>query len=202
MAAWWFALLACSGTGDPSATSTSTGPEPTDRSVASGESTTAATGLPVTSWPTGMPTAWWAATGCSTPPPTGDGADVVEVSATGGPSEWTVSVTVRSPDTGCEQYADWWELVTPSGELVARRILNHSHVDEQPFTRASEGPISVEGDAELVVRAHLHVDGADPEDGYGGEALQGTLAGGFDAAEDTVPAGLATQDPLPAECWY
>lgn len=184
----WLALLACS-------------PDPATDGRSAPESTSEAD-RPRSSGATGLATALWMTTGCSTDPPSGDGASVEAVEASGSDGAYTVSVTVRSPDTGCEQYADWWELVTPSGELVARRILNHSHVDEQPFTRASEGPISVEGDAELVVRAHLHVDGADPEDGYGGEALQGTLAGGFDAAEDTVPAGLATQDPLPAECWY
>ena len=61
-------------------------------------------------------------------------ADVTAVSVAGEAGAYTFEVTVRSPDTGCEGYADWWEVVSPDGELLYRRVLLHSHVDEQPFS--------------------------------------------------------------------
>ena len=65
------------------------------------------------------------------------GADVVAVRGFGGPDAWLLEVTVRSPDTGCERYADWWEVVTPEGELLSRRILDPSPLSEPPSPRAA-----------------------------------------------------------------
>jgi hypothetical protein len=48
-------------------------------------------------------------------------ADVTAVRVSGAPGAYTFSVTLSSPDTGCDQYADWWEVITPDGELVYRR---------------------------------------------------------------------------------
>ena len=75
----------------------------------------------------------------------------------------TFSVTIESPDTGCQQYADWWEVLSLEGELVYRRILAHSHVNEQPFTR-SGGPVP--SSQEVIVRAHMNTGGY-------GQAMQG-----------------------------
>ena len=50
-------------------------------------------------------------------------AKVTEVTATGSANNYTFAVTVSSPDTGCDRYADWWEVVTPEGELIYRRVL-------------------------------------------------------------------------------
>lgn len=106
-------------------------------------------------------------------------ADVTAVDVRGHAGAYTFDVTVRSPDTGCEQYADWWEVVSPEGEaLIYRRILAHSHVDEQPFTR-SGGPVEIGPDSTVVVRAHMN------EAGYGGQALRGSVAEGFQ--EVTLP---------------
>ena len=57
-------------------------------------------------------------------------ASVTEISWTGEEHNYTFSVTLRSPDTGCEQYADWWEIIDLEGNLIYRRILGHSHVNE------------------------------------------------------------------------
>lgn len=116
---------------------------------------------------------------------------------------YTFSVTIASPDTGCEQYADWWEVVRPDGTLVYRRILGHSHVAPNPFTR-SGGPVAVTADEPLIVRAHLN-DFFDNSPGdYGGIAMTGSAATGFKAAE--LAAGFAdvlqTTDPLVTACAF
>lgn len=49
---------------------------------------------------------------------------------------------MRSPDRDCGLYADWWEVVGEDGRLLYRRILMHSHPDEQPFTRPG-GPVAI-----------------------------------------------------------
>ena len=104
-------------------------------------------------------------------------ADVTAVEVSGNAGDYTFAVTVESPDTGCGQYANWWEVVSPDGdELIYRRILAHSHTDEQPFTR-SGGPVPIASDSTVVVRAHMNTVG------YGGQALQGTPAGGFSAVD-------------------
>ncbi|MDJ0702525.1 MAG: hypothetical protein QNJ46_04520 [Leptolyngbyaceae cyanobacterium MO_188.B28] len=122
-------------------------------------------------------------------------AEVVDVSVSGEPNAYRFSVTIRSPDTGCEQYADWWEVLTPEGLLRYRRILLHSHVNEQPFTR-SGGPAPIQPTEEVIVRAHMHPSG------YGASAQQGSVETGFTPV--TLPvdfaADLAEQSPQPSGC--
>jgi len=138
------------------------------------------------------------------PPPSGGGgaskssalADVTEVTTTGSDLAYSFSVTVKSPDLGCEQYANWWEVLTPDGELLYRRILAHSHVDEQPFTR-SGGPVAVSAEDALVIRAHMHPDG------YGGAELRGSIAGGFETAPaSTFDAAVEQAEPQPSGCAF
>ena len=125
-------------------------------------------------------------------------ADVVAVAWTGSEGAWTFTVTLRSPDVDCKQYADWWELVSPEGQLVYRRILDHSHPDEQPFARSGD-PVDVAQDQALVVRGHMN--GA----GYGGVAFTGSMASGFaadPAITATFAAALAEQEPQPEDCLF
>jgi hypothetical protein len=100
-------------------------------------------------------------------------ADVLHVRAVqddGG--TWTFHVTVEHPDTGWEDYADGWDVVTPEGTVLKpdpdapfTRLLLHPHVDEQPFTR-SQTSIEIPADVTQVrVRAH------DLVDGYGGREV-------------------------------
>ncbi len=114
----------------------------------------------------------------STPLPTATTqplADVINVTVGGDAGAYQFAVEIASPDTGCEQYADWWEVLADDGALLYRRILTHSHVDEQPFTR-SGGPVAIAPETEVWVRAHLYPAG------YGGRAMRGSVAGGFVAA--------------------
>jgi len=127
----------------------------------------------------------------------GDKADVVSVQARGTPGAYQFEVGVRSPDTGCRQYADWWEVVSEDGKLLYRRVLLHSHVGEQPFTRGG-GPVPIQADTTVWVRAHMNTSG------YGGKAFKGSPKSGFAQAElvPSFAAALATQPPLPDGCAF
>jgi hypothetical protein len=124
-------------------------------------------------------------------------ADVEAVVVTGEDGNYTLATTLRSGDEGCDGYADWWEVLTLDGRLLYRRILNHSHVDEQPFTR-SGGPIDATQSDVVLVRAHRHPTG------YGGQAMEGRLGGTFVAVElaASFAAELEVAEPLPEDCWY
>lgn len=124
-------------------------------------------------------------------------SDVLSVRVTGNPGSYQFAVEVSSPDTGCEQYADWWEVISEDGELLYRRILLHSHVEEQPFTR-SGGPVEIDADSVVYVRAHLSTGG------YGGQVLKGTVQGGFEPAEVETGfgSGLERIPPKPEDCAF
>ena len=124
-------------------------------------------------------------------------ANVQSVQASGEPGAYQFAVEISSPDSGCEQYADWWEIVSEDGQLLYRRILLHSHVDEQPFTR-SGGPVDIAADTAVYVRAHMNTLG------YGGVVMKGTVQGGFEPAE--VEAGFGSDleriPPQPEDCAF
>lgn len=109
----------------------------------------------------------------------------------------TFSVTIASPDSGCERYADWWEVLTTDGELLYRRVLMHSHVNEQPFSR-SGGPVTVADEQPLIVRVHMNPDG------YSSHAFTGTVRDGFveTTLDDDFALQLAEQEPLPKTCAF
>lgn len=123
--------------------------------------------------------------------------NVTHIEISGDPQAYYFDVTVESPDTGCEQYVNWWEVLGAEGNLLYRRILTHSHVDEQPFTRGG-GPVGIEAGERVIVRAHLHPLG------YGTQALQGNVSNGFESVELAADfrAELADQDPLPENCAF
>ncbi len=124
-------------------------------------------------------------------------ARIEAVNFSGEPGNYNFSVTVSSPDTGCNQYADWWEVLTADGELLYRRILAHSHVSEQPFTR-SGGPVQIAGNEQVILRAHMN------NSGYGSQVYRGTIESGF--TESATDSGFAEDlefvDPLPDDCAF
>ena len=122
-------------------------------------------------------------------------ADVVDVSVSGDAGSYVFSVTIASPDSGCGQYADWWEVLGADGSLLYRRVLLHSHVTEQPFVRTG-GPVPVGAADSVWVRAHMNASG------YGGQVLSGTAADGLApmAGPRDFPAALEQSAPLPAGC--
>ena len=133
----------------------------------------------------------------SSPPsePSDAGVVIERVTATGEAGAYDFAVTLRSPDTGCDQYANWWEVLDADGALLYRRILGHSHVDEQPFTR-SGGPVNVGPDDAVFVRAHMHPQG------YGDRVFGGTAGDGFARVEEppAFDAEIESTDPLPTGC--
>jgi hypothetical protein len=105
---------------------------------------------------------------------------------------------VSSPDTGCDQYADWWEVLDEEGQLLYRRVLLHSHVGEQPFAR-SGGSVSVGTEQIVWVRAHMN------SRGYGRVAFRGSVQDGFVAFELAAELGPCDfsllGDPTAAASW-
>ncbi len=124
-------------------------------------------------------------------------ADVVSVKVSGAPGAYYFDVAVRSTETGCRKYADWWEVVSEDGKLLYRRVLLHSHVDEQPFAR-SGGPVAIQPNATVWVRAHMNPGG------YGGVAFRGSPQAGFRAETLSADfaAGLGGVAPLPDGCAF
>jgi len=124
-------------------------------------------------------------------------AHVLSIQATGESNNYFFTVAIQSPDLGCNQYADWWEVLTESGTLLYRRILTHSHVDEQPFSRMG-GAIRITSDDPVYIRAHMNTVG------YGGMAFHGTVDSGFSpiALSADFASLLATSAPLPTGCAF
>ena len=124
--------------------------------------------------------------------------EVQAVKVSGSESKYTFSVTLKSPDKGCSQYADWWEVISADGEnLIYRRILAHSHVNEQPFTR-SGGPVKISGNEKVIIRAHMN------NLGYGNQAMIGSVKDGFKVVELESDFGneLEKYKPLPTGCAF
>lgn len=124
-------------------------------------------------------------------------AKVTAVECVGQPFNYTFEVTIESADLGCEQYADWWEVLTPDSKLIYRRILTHSHVDEQPFTR-SGGIVNTGADDPIIVRAHMN------NLGYGMQVFSGTPREGLviDSLDQSFGLSLESIDPLPNDCAF
>jgi len=124
-------------------------------------------------------------------------ADIISLDVSGDPDAYRFSVGVRSPDLGCEQFADWWEVIDEQGDLIYRRILLHSHAGEQPFVR-SGGPVPIAPEDVVLVRAHMHPSG------YGCVAFKGSIQTGFQEIElsPDFASELENSPPLPEGCAF
>lgn len=124
-------------------------------------------------------------------------AVITAIQISGTENNYSFNVTIESPDTGCQQYADWWEVFDQEGNLLYRRILGHSHVEEQPFTR-SGGPINIPQDQVVYVRAHMNPFG------YGSFGFVGSVKEGFkeEMISLSTASGLETTAPLPKNCAF
>ena len=124
-------------------------------------------------------------------------AQVTNVTTTGQDGLYTFSTTINSPDLGCQQYADWWEIIDLEGNLLYRRILAHSHVEEQPFTR-SGGPVTISENTEVYIRAHMNTTS------YGSTVFKGSIIKGFTSEnlDITFAKNLEEIEPLPSGCAF
>jgi hypothetical protein len=124
-------------------------------------------------------------------------ANVTAVTTKGKTNAYHFSVTLNSDETGCEQYTDWWEVLNEKGDLLYRRILLHSHPNQQPFTR-SGGYVKIKKDDIVYVRAHMN------KLGYVGDIFKGSVENGFEKVEKAPDfnESIETQDPLPSGCLY
>jgi len=124
-------------------------------------------------------------------------AVVSGVSISGNAGSYTFNVELTSPDTGCEQYADWWEVIDEDGKLIHRRVLGHSHVGEQPFVR-SGSRINLTADAFVYVRGHMN------NSGYGTVVYAGSVTDGFKEAILSADFAKELEDdrPQPPNCAF
>lgn len=124
-------------------------------------------------------------------------ADIVSVSTSKRGNTYNFSVGISSPDIDCSQYANWWEIITEDGALLYRRILGHSHANEQPFVR-SGGNLQITENQVLIIRAHMNTSG------YGTQAFKGSIKDGFKpyTIGKDFAQNLASQTPLPSNCAF
>jgi hypothetical protein len=124
-------------------------------------------------------------------------ANVTAVKAKGNDGAYRFAVTLQSTETGCTQYADWWEVLSKEGTLLYRRILVHSHPDTQPFTR-SGGSVDISKDDIVYVRGHMN------KEGYVGDVMMGSVFSGFKKVSElpNFATTLEMQAPLPKGCLY
>ncbi|MFS4482798.1 hypothetical protein ACKGJY_07255 [Hyunsoonleella sp. 2307UL5-6] len=125
-------------------------------------------------------------------------ASIVSVTSTGTAGAYVFSVGIASPDTGCDQYANWWEVISEDGStLIYRRILGHSHVNEQPFVR-SGGTVTIDASQMVIIRAHMNTSG------YGINVFRGSVSTGFkeDTLAENFADNLSMQQPLPTNCAF
>jgi hypothetical protein len=135
-------------------------------------------------------------------------ANVAAVTTMGAAQSYTFVVTIESADIDCTQYADFWEVLSPDGALLYRRVLDHSHTDANgqtdpdapgnTFTRDG-GPVAIGATEAVIVRAHMN------NAGYNGRVLRGSASTGFAVAPDIGPdfaTGVQALPPQPNPCQF
>ena len=124
-------------------------------------------------------------------------ANVIDVNTKGSTGKYNFYVTVSSNETGCNQYANWWEILDENGELLYRRILVHSHPNDQPFRRAG-GHVNVTPSQPLYIRAHMNTSG------YKGDVFKGSISDGFTKTNDIIKKSSEVEflSPQPNGCLF
>ncbi|MFT5706884.1 MAG: hypothetical protein ACI9ES_001173 [Oceanospirillaceae bacterium] len=74
-------------------------------------------------------------------------------------NNYSFSVTLKHADKSWDHYANVWQVETLDGQVLGKRVLQHPHVNEQPFTR-SLGSVTIDkGIKQVVITAGCNVDG-------------------------------------------
>ncbi|MDX2306155.1 MAG: hypothetical protein NW226_25325 [Microscillaceae bacterium] len=124
-----------------------------------------------------------------------ESAVILSVEVTGQELGYNFAVTVSSPDLDCEQYSDWWEILSEDGKLIHRSVIEQSHPNEQPFERSSGG-INIKANQKVIIRAHMN------NLGYGTQALKGSVKAGFQEIQidKNFAQAVEKQAPQPPKC--
>lgn len=86
-------------------------------------------------------------------------AKITGVEVTENNGSFRFDVTLRHDDAGWDHYADGWEVLSPTGDVLGKRVLAHPHVSEQPFTRSLSGVKIPQELGTVSIRAHDSVHG-------------------------------------------
>ncbi|OUS35812.1 hypothetical protein A9R01_06540 ['Osedax' symbiont bacterium Rs2_46_30_T18] len=81
------------------------------------------------------------------------------VATTNAQGSYRFDVTLAHADKSWDHYANVWQIETLQGEVLAKRVLLHPHISEQPFTRSLAGVKLPKGIAQVVIIAGCTVDG-------------------------------------------
>ena len=123
---------------------------------------------------------------------------------------YVFEVTIRSSDRNCDDHADWWEVVSASGELLSRTFLEQPHLDSTPF-QSDSNPFDLEPERVLIVRTHWEgvpsggisaLPKVSRNSGYADQAQWGSIATGFQSIRLSAQfAGeLVQAEPQPKVC--
>jgi hypothetical protein len=90
-------------------------------------------------------------------------AEITDVKVMKNQDSFRFDVTLRHDDAGWDHYADGWEVLSPAGDILGKRVLAHPHVSEQPFTRSLPGVKIPQEMSTVSIRAHDSVHGYNKE---------------------------------------
>ena len=114
--------------------------------------------------------------------------------------DYVFEVTIRSLDQDCNDYTNWWEVRSTSGELLSQTLLEQPHPDREPF-RSTSKPFKLEPERMVIIRAHRETRPSTIPytKNYLDQAQLGSLATGFQSIRlsEQFAEELAEADPQP-----
>ena len=142
-----------------------------------------------------------------------EGAVVLKAEVSQSQPDYTLEVTIQSPDQDCNQYTNWVEMITPEGELKGREPFTQPHKDQSSWPGVlTLSPDKVKPDQPLLIRAHFKGGQMNNEgqfelrsylSGYTNQALKGSIQAGFHQ-QVRLPGNFALwledDPPQPTEC--